>query len=138
MATTTTNRVPVTIARILLGLIFFAFGLNYFVPFIPQTGPAPSGTAGAFVGGLFQSGYFFPFLKTIETLSGLFLLLGLFVPLVLVILMPICLNIFFFHAMLAPGPMPIGIALLILVLELYLAWTYRNYYRQLFIPRAPY
>lgn len=132
----TSKRLPATIARIILGLIFFVFGLNFFFHFIPENGPMPTGNAGAFVGGLFQSGYFFPLLKTVEVLAGIFLLLGLFVPLVLVVLMPITLNIFLFHSVLVPSGLVI--ALFILLIHLYLAWVYRSYYRQLFIPKAPY
>ena len=45
---------PVT-ARIVLGLIFFVFGLNGFLHFLPQ--PPMTGPAGAFVGALASSGY---------------------------------------------------------------------------------
>ena len=119
-------------ARILLGLIYAVFGLNYFLHFIPA--PPPQGHAEAFVSGLFQSGYFFPFLKTVEILLGLFLLAGVFMPLTLVLLMPITLNIALFHVFLSPEG--IGLTVLILALHFFLAWRYRDYYKQLFIPRA--
>jgi uncharacterized membrane protein YphA (DoxX/SURF4 family) len=111
-----------TVARILLGLIFFVFGLNGFFHFIPQPPPPPA--AGAFAGALFATGYFFPLLKTVETLSGLALLAGRFVPLALTLLAPIVVNIFFFHAFLHPGG--IALALVVLVLEIFLAWSYRS------------
>lgn len=119
-------------ARLLLGLIFTVFGLNYFLHFIPA--PPPQGHAEAFVSGLFQSGYFFPFLKTLEVLLGLSLLVGVFVPLSLVLLMPITLNIALFHVFLSPEG--IGLTVLVLVLHLFLAWRYRDYYKQLFVQRA--
>jgi putative oxidoreductase len=122
------------VARTLLGLIFFVFGLNFFLHFIPS-GAAPSGKAGEFLGGLFQSGYLFPLVKTIETAAGLLLLLGYYVQLVLVILMPISLNIFLFHSFLEPGAAGLVISSLILVLQLFLAWRYQDYYRKLFIAR---
>jgi hypothetical protein len=50
-----------TAARLLLGAIFFVFGLNGFLHFIPQ--PPPTGLAAVFAGGLGASGYFFPLLK---------------------------------------------------------------------------
>ena len=49
-------KIVVLIARILRGLIFFVFGLNGFLHFIPM-GPMPSGTAGQFIGLLFQPHY---------------------------------------------------------------------------------
>lgn len=119
-------------ARILLGLIYTVFGLNYFLHFIPA--PPPQGHAEAFVSGLFQSGYFFPFLKTVEVVLGLALLAGVFVPLLLVLLMPITLNIALFHLFLSPEG--IGLTVVVLALHLFLAWRYRDYYRQLFVQRA--
>ena len=44
-------------ARLLLGLIFVVFGLNGFLMFIPVP-PPESEAAKAFMGGLFQAGYF--------------------------------------------------------------------------------
>jgi uncharacterized membrane protein YphA (DoxX/SURF4 family) len=132
-ASPSTN-IAATIARILLGLIFFIFGLNFFFHFIPA-GPMPEGKAAAFVGGLFQSGYLFPFLKVVEVTSGILLLANRYVPLVLVVLMPISINIFLFHTQLFPTVPTVIISILIIVSQLYLAWVNRNSYRQLFISR---
>ena len=124
--------VSVVAARVVLGLIYFIFGLNFFLHFLP-TPPSSGGVADAFLGGLFQSGYFFPMLKSIEVVLGAFLLIGLFVPLALVVLMPISLNILLFHAFLA-GNATMGIV--IVLLNLYLAWAYRDYYKPLFNRKA--
>jgi putative oxidoreductase len=120
-------------ARVLLGLIYFVFGLNFFFHFLP-TPPSNGGVADAFTGGLFQSGYFFPMLKGIEVVLGALLLIGLFVPLALVILMPISINILLFHAFLTPGNTLMGIV--IVLIHVYLAWAYRDYYKPLFIRRT--
>lgn len=125
--------VSVIAARVVLGLIYFVFGLNFFLQFLP-TPPSSGGVADAFVGGLFQSGYFFPMLKGIEVVLGALLLIGLFVPLALVILMPISLNILLFHAFLTPGNATMGIV--IVLVHLYLAWSYRDYYKPLFNRKA--
>ena len=126
--------VSVVVARITLGLIFFIFGLNFFLHFIPS-GSQPEGKAALFLGGLFQTGYLFPLIKVIEVIAGALLLAGFFVPLLLVILMPITINIVLFHSILEPGVMPISISFLILVSQIWLAWNYKNYYKQLFILR---
>ena len=126
--------VSVVAARILLGLIYFVFGLNFFLHFLP-TPPSAGGAADAFVGGLFQSGYFFPMLKGLEVILGIFLLARLFVPLTLVILMPISLNILLFHTILTPGQA--GLSIIILAIHLYLAWSYREYYKPFFKSKAP-
>jgi putative oxidoreductase len=125
--------VSVIIARVVLGLIYFVFGLNFFLHFLP-TPPSAGGVADAFVGGLFQSGYFFPMLKSIEVVLGALLLIGLFVPLSLVILMPISLNILLFHAFLTPGNATMGIV--IVLVHVYLAWAYRDHYKPLFNRKA--
>ncbi|MFI5152596.1 MAG: DoxX family membrane protein [Chitinophagales bacterium] len=135
MSSSKSRNLPVLIARIVLGLIYFIFGLNFYLHFIPNSGQ-PEGKAAAFLGGLFQSGYLFPLIKTIEVIAGAFLLLGFYTPLVLVVLMPISLNIFLFHSFLEPSGFAVGLSGLIIFLQLYLAWAYRNQYRQLFVARA--
>src|SRR5580704_7636518 len=134
MSTFKSMHMSMLIARIILGLIFFIFGLNFFFHFIPNN-VQPEGRAAAFLGGLFQSGYIFPLIKVIETLAGILLLANRYVPLVLVILMPISINILLFHSVLEPGGTPIAISLLIIVTQLFLAWSYRNSYKQLFLAR---
>ncbi len=84
-----------------------------------------------FLDALAQTGYFMPFLKLLELTGGLMLLSGRFVPLGLLVLGPIILNIFLFHVFLAPGPM-LGLALLLALTELYLAFSYFHYYRDIF------
>jgi uncharacterized membrane protein YphA (DoxX/SURF4 family) len=112
----------ILVARILLGLIFVVFGINYFVPFIPQ--PEPSERAGAFLGALAASGYLFPFMKIVDIVCGLFLLAGRLVPLALTLLAPIIVNIVLYHVFLDMGGMVIGVVLI--VLEVFLAWAYRD------------
>ena len=130
---TKTKSIAATIARILLGLIYFVFGLNFFLQFLPAQ-PHPEGVVAAFTGGLFQSGYFFPFLKGIEVVAGILLLIGFFVPLTLVVLAPISIHILLFHTILTPSGAPMGIV--ILALNLYLAWAYRDHYKPLFERKA--
>jgi uncharacterized membrane protein YphA (DoxX/SURF4 family) len=112
-------------SRILLGLVFFVFGLNGFLHFLPQQ-PMP-GPAGNFVGALFASGYMFPLLKGTEVICGALLLSGRFVPLALTILAPVVVNIVAFHAFLAPAGLAIPI--LIVALEVFLARSYRSAFR---------
>ncbi len=129
--TTLAQKLPVA-ARLLLGLIFFVFGLNGFLHFLPQ--PAPPPAAGAFFGALYATGYMLPLLKTTEVVAGALLLSGLFVPLALVLLAPIIVNITAFHAFLAPGNWPlVG---LVLASELFLAWSYRGSFAPMLRARA--
>ena len=115
-------------ARILLGLIFFVFGLMYFFMKMP---PIDTTTAmGKFSDGLLASGYFMPFLKGTETLMGLLLLLNRFTPVALLILAPIIINILLFHSFLEPQGLPIAIP--VFLLEVFLAWAHWDKYKGLF------
>lgn len=126
------KRKATSAARIVLGLVFFVFGLNGFLHFLP--GGPPPGPAGAFAGALAATGYMFPLVKGTEVIGGALLLGGRFVPLALTILAPVVVNIVAFHAFLAPSG--IALALLVLALELYLAWAYRGAFRGVLAARA--
>lgn len=112
------------IARVLLGLIFFAAGLVGLLNLAPPPQDLPERLM-TFNNGLMASGYFFPFLKAVETLCGLLLVIGVFVPLALVILAPVTLNIFLVHAFLAPEGLPL--AIVIGALMIYLAFFAEPY-----------
>ncbi|MCB0405608.1 MAG: DoxX family membrane protein [Bdellovibrionales bacterium] len=116
------------IARLLLGLVFFVFGLNGFFMFIQPPPPAPA--AGEFMSAMIQTGYFLPVVKLVEVLCGAALLSGVYVPLALVVLAPIVVNIVLFHAFLDPSGLVMGI--LCLVLLVFLAWQQRDRYQGLF------
>ena len=111
-------------ARTLLGLLFTVFGLNGFLGFLPPPDIPPAG--GAFFGALAATGYMLPLIKGTEVLAGLALLAGRAVPLALTVLAPITVNILLFHVFLAPG---LGVPLLVLGLQLFLAWSYRSSFR---------
>jgi putative oxidoreductase len=123
-------KIIVLIARSLLGLIFFVFGLNFFFHFIKMPMPVMSKEATAFEGGLFGSGYFFQYLKCIEIVSGFFLLINRYTAFFLLVLFPISVNIILFHAILLPSGVPLGAV--IIILNLFLGYAYRKYYSDLF------
>lgn len=118
-------------ARLLLGLIFFVFGLNGFLHFIPM--PPPSGESGAFLMALFATGYMFPLIKGIEVIGGLLLLANRAVPFALVILAPIIVNIAAYHLVLEPG---YGMVITLGVLTSYLAYVHREQFAPLFASKA--
>lgn len=115
------TKVPMA-ARLLLGLAFFVFGLNGFLHFLPQ--PPMSGPPADFAGALIATGYMFPLIKGTEVAASLLLLSNRYVPLGLALLAPVLVNIVAFHAFLAPAGLALPI--LLLVLELYLARSYRD------------
>lgn len=115
-----------TAARYLLGLIFFVFGLNFFLHFIPMPTNTPA-PAAAFGGAMMATGYLFLLVKVTEVASGILLLANRFVPLALTLLAPIIVNIFCFHLFLE-GAATLPLPLVILALEIYLAYSYRAAY----------
>jgi len=122
-----------TAGRVLLGLIFFVFGLNGFLNFLPQPANMPEGAA-AFGGALFKTGYMFPLIKGTEVIVGILLLSNRFVPLALALIAPVVVNILAFHAILAPAGVVVPV--IVLALEVYLAWTYRDVFRPMLAARV--
>lgn len=121
-----TRHIP-TATRVLMGLAFFVFGLDGFLHFFPQpSGPMPEGAA-ALGAAFLKSGYLFPLIKGTELTVGALLFANRFVPLALALLAPVVVNIVAFHAFLAPSGIVMG--LIVLALELYLAWIYRSAFR---------
>jgi putative oxidoreductase len=115
------------VARVFLGLIFLVFGLNGFLHFLPL--PHEEGLASQFMGALFLSHYL-SVIYFLELMGGLLLLVNRLVPLALVVLGPIVVNIFFFHALMAPQGMSlaVGTSLLFLVA----VWSNRYYFEPVF------
>lgn len=126
------SKLPNIVARVALGIIFFVFGLNGFLNFLPQ--PPINESAGVFIGGLVGSGYFFQFLKLCEVVAGIALISGFFVPLALTLLAPISVNIFLFHLFLERSGLPIS--LVIIGLLAYLAFVYKAYFVQIFTAKT--
>jgi len=120
------------VLRILLGLGFTVFGLNGFLHFIPEPKtPMPQGAAD-FAGAMMKTGYMFQLVAGTQLLAGVLLLLNIFVPLALLLLMPILVNILAFHWFLAPSPGAFAPGVVFMLFELYLAWAYRKAFRPLF------
>ncbi|HXN86102.1 MAG TPA: hypothetical protein VN867_08525 [Candidatus Binataceae bacterium] len=115
-------KMATAILQRVLGFIFLAFGLNGFVQFIPQM-PMPNMALEFFVG-LAATHYMLPLLFITQAVCGALLIVGLFVPLALALLAPVVVNIFLFHVFLAPAGLPV--AIIVVALELYLAWAYRD------------
>src|SRR5260370_28630287 len=105
-------KIVALIARILLGLVFLVFGLNGFLHFLPMP-PLPSGTAGQFIGALFQSHYALV-VSALQVAGGVLLLVNRYVPLGLTLLGPVIVNIFLYHLLMAPKGLPLSIVVVIL------------------------
>lgn len=122
-------RYAVMACRLLLGLIFFVFGLNGLLHFIPM--PLPEGDALTWFGIMAKHDWM-NFVAVEQLIAGLLLLVGRFVPLALALLAPVIVNILLYHALLWPhGYAP---ALLVLLLELFLLAVYWRSFAPLFAP----
>ena len=67
-------------------------------------------------------------------IGGVLLLVNRYVVLALVLLGPVIVNIFFFHALMAPEGLPL--AIIVVVLWLILAVRYKRYLSGIFVQRA--
>lgn len=125
------KKFAVIAARLLLGLIFFVFGLNGFFVFIEP--PEHTLTSGAFINLLISTGFIY-FEKSLEIIGGVLLLLNQYVPLALAILAPIVVNILLFHFLMERYTLAAG--LIPFALWTFLAWEFRQNFAGLFERRA--
>jgi uncharacterized membrane protein YphA (DoxX/SURF4 family) len=119
------GRIATSIVRILLGLGFLLFGLNGFLNFIPAPKEMPPEIMNV-LGALMKAGYM-TVVSGAEVLVAAMLLTNRFVPLALALLAPIIVGIITFH--IAIQPATIGPGMVVLAMELYLAWAYRSAFR---------
>ena len=109
-------KIAIIIARTLLGFIFFVFGLNASLNFIPMP-PPPAGLAADFMRALFVSHYLYA-VKCFEISGGLILLSGRFTSLGLTLVGPVIVNILFYDIFLHHSGLPLGIVVAALALFL--------------------
>ena len=118
-------------SRVLLGSILFVVGgLNGFFHFVPVQMVQDCVKCSEYINGLISSGFLFETVKIIEIFTGALFLMGLWIPLALILSAPIVLNIALYHVFLAQSGL--GIAIVLVCLELYLAFRYRNVFVPLF------
>src|SRR5579862_1214263 len=113
------------IARVLMGLAFLAFGLMGILMAL-HVMKAPDNMPEdikAVNGALTKAGYM-DVVSATMTLVGLLLLANRFVPLALALIAPVLVGILTFHITMQPAGIVPGAILSLL--ELYLAWSYRN------------
>jgi len=111
-------KIATLIARNLLGLMFFVFGLNGFFHFIPQ--PPPTGMALQYLG-VMSASHIMVAVFMLQVAGGALLLLNRFVPIALVLLGPVIVNILLYHALMAPAGLPPGLVALALWLVVFYA-----------------
>lgn len=119
------------ISEILLGIIFLGAGFNGYLvlfgadPIMPTSPQAEE---------LLGTGYLLALEKTIEVLCGILLIVRRYVPLALLILMPLVVNILAFHLFVDAELLPL--ALIIVLLSAILLWGYRRIFVSLLERKA--
>lgn len=116
--------------RILLGLGLVMFGSNKFLGFMET--PALSPEAGAFMGAMAKTGYILSVAGAVQILAGISFLTNKFVPLMAVVLFPVMLNAFLFHAVLDPSG--VGGAAVVTTLNVVLMFANKSAYEKILKP----
>jgi uncharacterized membrane protein YphA (DoxX/SURF4 family) len=124
------SKIAAHIPRVLLGLVFFVFGLMGLLHLIPAQ--PMEGTAGVYMAGL-NGTYLITLVKATEVLVGALLLANRFVPLALVVLAPIMVNIVAFHGLYAPSGLVLPVILV--AAQVFVAWQHRAVFSALLTPR---
>lgn len=120
-------------ARLLLGLAFFVFGLGGLLHWFPAPPPETLPPNLVAFDAAMRGSYLFALVKGTEAAVGALLLVNRFVPLALVVLAPVLLNIVLVNLTMVPAGLPLVIVLV--ALELYLAWVHRRALAPLLAPR---
>ena len=115
------------IIRILLGLILVIFPINAL--FLKKFSPKMPDKAQLVMNTFRETGYLLHLIQWTELLVGISLLTGFFIPLSLIILIPISINILLFHVFLAPPA--IGPGLFIFAMNIFLMISYIESYASL-------
>lgn len=121
-------KIVVLIVRILLGLVFFVFGLNKFYPFIPPQ-PLPTGVAGQFMEAMVSTRYMM-IVGAFEVVGGLLLLINRYVPLALCLLAPVIVNVLIVGILMTH--MALGSGLVVAILWLIVFVRFRSSFAGIF------
>jgi putative oxidoreductase len=120
-------------ARVLVGLMFTVFGLNFFLKFATIPPPPSDSLAMTYLAGIMIPSGYLAAVKLLEIVGGILLLSGRMAPLGITILTPIALNVLFYELFLlkAPGP---GVVLFALCA--FLVYGYRSHFASVFTTSA--
>jgi putative oxidoreductase len=130
------NAKLVMVLRVLFGLHFLLNGLNFFWHFF-NVPPPQNPLATQFMKAMVETGVVFSLVKTVEVVTGVALLVNRFVPLALVVALPVSVNVFLIDVFLIGtwfGGYVLGGGTLLLNLVLLLA--YLKYYRPMLSAKA--
>lgn len=118
-------KIAMVIVRTLMGLLFIFASVVVLLNLAPV--PELTGVAKTFNDGIFAVGYFVPMLKIVELTCGILFVIGRFVPLATILIAPIIVNIFAYHAFIDNSGLPVAVFLVLA--NLFIAYNYRDAYR---------
>jgi len=119
--------VTIVIRVLLAGMYLFA-SIPYFLKIMPGEMPAMTADQMTFMTGITASVYLMPLIKGTELISGILLLIGRTAPLGALLIFPVTLNVFLYHAFLGPKELPMVAVMLIFNMFLFFA------YKQKYLP----
>lgn len=119
-------KIAVIVIRVLLAAMYLFASVSFFFNIMPKEVPAMSAAQTTFMSGVMASVYLMPLIKATELIGGLLLLVNRTAPLAALIIFPVTLNIFLYHAFLGPKDLPMVGAMLIF--NLFLFYAYRAKY----------
>lgn len=120
-------KIAMIIVRTLMGLLFLFASITFLFKLFPN--PPMEGVTKTFNEGLMSVGYFFPLLKITELICALAFVSGRFVPLATLVIAPIIVNIFMFHAFIDRTGLPVAVFLVLA--NIFVAYYYRASYKGL-------
>lgn len=112
------------IASLLLGGLFLFAGLFYFFGTMPP--PPPADTPAGMFFGAFAAGGYLTFVKVLEIVGGLLVVIPRTRVAGLLVLTPIVVNVVAFHVFITGGQGLVGAPLAAAALNLFLIWSHRR------------
>jgi len=118
-------KIALIVVRVLLAAMYLFASVSFFLHLMPK---APEMTAAqtTFMSGVMASVYLMPLIKATELIGGILLLINRTAPLAAVLIFPVTLNIFLYHAFLGPKDLPM--VSVMLLFNLFLFYAYRARY----------
>ena len=102
-------KIATIVIRILIGLFLLFASISFFLKLAPE--PVTTGDFKAFNTGLIASTYLIPLAKAVELLCGISYVIGRYVTLANIVILPVTLNILLINYFLSPETLPIAIGL---------------------------
>lgn len=118
-------KIATIVITYLLGLLFFVFGLNYFINFMPA--PPMEGDVKVY-SDLMNRTHYMTVVKILEIAFGAMLLINFKRPLAWLLLLPVVVNILMFEVLIAKQP---GLGIALLILNFFMIYVHREKYKSI-------